>query len=234
MWQIFDEQSGNICLKLRFYGTQHGQDGNSQQNARNGTFKRRSEAQTRRDRDRAGRHQMRTRSQRQAAHDDGDKAQDVSSTSIEDARCGDFTMDSPVVVLNPLATPFINPQPLEDPELVTPSPLTPDFDHNEENQCEIPHEEEISLDIDLPDLTEDPAVPEYPDVCPEDDDDQNMTGCNYAACSYGLLFEAGLDTVFACRICRDMLKVNTYVCDSCLKEGAHRGHRQWLTRTRVK
>ena len=90
MWQIYEEHSGNICVKLRFNGRELGLNVNVLQSTRQGTFKRRSAAQTKRDRERASHHQMKTRSQRQAAdEEDTETAQEMPR--IEVARSGDFT-----------------------------------------------------------------------------------------------------------------------------------------------
>ena len=125
MWQIYEEPSGSICVKIRFNGRQPELTENSAQNTQHlGTFKRRSDAQCKRDRDRAARHQMITRSQTDAVVKDEDEPLEMSV--IEEARSGDFTLESPncFVGLNPLASPFPNPPPHEDPYPAITSPYT--------------------------------------------------------------------------------------------------------------
>lgn len=240
-WQIYEEHSGNICVKLRFNGRQAGLEVNPLQNARQGTFKRRSTTQSRRGQERATRHQMKTRSHSQVVAEEADELQGKSD--IEGARCGEFTVNSPncLVALNSLVSAFCpNPQPHEDPRPVTLSPHAPDFEpaYSQDDSTEVLPETEDDLEsVDLPEPELNVGMSDYPDTCPDEDDDQTMKGCIYAACSYGTQGdEEGLDSnlLTSCNICKDMLKLNIHICDSCLAEGAHRGHRHWLTRPRLK
>ena len=180
---------------------------------------------------------METRSQWQVVEEDVDSVQGTSD--VEVARSGGFTVESPPVsvALNPQATPFPNPESLEDPPLVVLSPLSSECDSPCPDIMDIASEDEDGVTVDLPDPDIDPRLPDYPDVCPDDDTNQDMLGCIYAACTYGTQGdEIGLNPgdLSVCKICEDMFGSEIFICDNCLAEGAHRGHKPWLIRVKQK
>ena len=133
---------------------------------------------------------MRTRSQRQEAAEDADSQ---GMSGIEEARSGEFTVESPSAVLNPHATPFPSPESHEDPHLVALSPHTPKLECacSQVHHVDILPEEAVIEPVDLPEPEVVLGVPDYPEVCPDQDDNQDMLGCKYAACSYGVQGDEG-------------------------------------------
>ena len=157
---------------------------------------------------------MRTRSQRQVVADDADNLRGMSG--IEEVRSGDFTVESPLV-LNPHVTPFPNPKSHEDPQLVVLSPHTELECTYQEHHVESLPEVAVIEPVDLPEPEMVLGVPDYPEVCPDDDDNHSMLGCKYAECSYGMQGdEGGLNSsvLIWCKICKDMLEIDTFICDS--------------------
>ena len=103
-WSIYEEKSGNIVVRLRFTKIEDG--GNDTNVIRSQSFRKKSEAQAKRDRERAARHRsgVTTRSQAaQAATESAELARGEEQICDSDTLPPDM---SPVVELDPEALSF--------------------------------------------------------------------------------------------------------------------------------
>ena len=236
-WSIFEEKNGAIVVRLRFDDSVT----NSENESTNGThvsFKRKSERQMRRDRNRAARHKDTYVGNRSVQDDDASpELPRHAEQNISDTTPLDF---SPVELLNSSANTFApNNSPVKhDGEQHIPGQSTklnssfvsvsslqqPDFETNslmrEEVSCEIDTEYADSYSSMTP-IPHDISTSEDYD----DNDDSHVGLCNDEACSYGSRDLVGVCfvNISVCHKCKDF-----YLCEECLIKGRHRRHRPFI------
>ena len=224
-WQIYEEKSGNVVVKIRFNGEHDTVD-----EITTGTYKRKSEAQVNRDFKRSKDHnstKMKTRSQ--VSKDSEIEFPRFDNSHSHDIQCTSaFTpesVQSSHSQLDPHAPPFlINTPPNHNdnsPE-VSHSPVT-----GHKNSSMLPVDVSPATHVPLPaPLLEDHAVDstiqsDDESIASDVTDPETPRGCLESNCAYGGQLSTGVD-IYKCEKC------GCDVCVTCKEFGSHKGHRKYM------
>ena len=218
-WTIFEEKSGNVIMKIRFTNrTEHEQaSDNIAHRPIPVSYKKKSEKQMSRDRDRMAQHQrpepVMTRS----------RASDSMETVELPRNEENYRSDTGSLEFSPVL----------DIAASCSVPLSSPLDHDRTNSMSLADSSHGSDDSRSHDGTASVTEPEKPKA---DKTVPNIEQCPHSKCTY---FDGSFDTIpishrdpdieiYSCDKCQRFTGFPTFVCKSCLDLGSHKGHLDWL------
>ena len=246
-WTIFENSSGTTTCTLRFCDNKQTSDTNALETANPISYKRKSQGQIKRDRQRMDTFKKpNTRSQFKNA-DTHSEIENVRQSDRRAESLSDTALQSPEMVshLNPDASPFqftsdsqraysmgsgsvtdmdIHAETVSGDLVSMPSVLSSEEDTDDDsnhNDNDNPGDNGLIT-----------ALPPVPKPIPKADETLVAIHCCHSYCAYWDGYQRGQDykthkdpdiNLYTCALCKDL-----YLCEHCRRSGAHTGHAAWL------